>query len=68
MARSVRQEEAKKKTTVTVDAGLYAWAMAQAGGGKAFASFSHAVERGLLLLQEHDQGKWVRAEGKGKGK
>ena len=66
MGRSTSQEAPKKKTTVTVDAALYEWAMARAGGGKEFASFSHAIERGLLLLREHENGRWVRAEPKGK--
>lgn len=50
--------------SVTLDPALYEWAKERSGPGGQFASISHAVERGLALLREHEQGKWVPAKEK----
>lgn len=47
--------------SVTLDPALYAWAKERTGAGKQFANLSHAIERGLALLQEHEAGKWAPA-------
>lgn len=49
----VQAPRAKAKISVSLDADLYDWAVSQTGAGKQFASISHALERGLRLLQEH---------------
>jgi hypothetical protein len=50
--------------SVTLDPGLYEWAKARTGAGKPFANMSHALERGIALLQEHEEGKWAPAKTK----
>lgn len=42
------------KIGVAIDPDLYAWAAARAGPGKQFASFTHAIERGLALLAHQE--------------
>jgi len=42
----------KIRANVTVTPELYEWVHARVGAGREFASFSHAVERGLALLRE----------------
>ena len=53
---------AKRKISVTPDPALLEWTMARSGPGKQFASVTHAIERGLVLLKEHEEGKWVPAK------
>jgi Arc/MetJ-type ribon-helix-helix transcriptional regulator len=48
--------------SVTMDPALYEWVKARSSPGGQFASLSHAVERGLALLREHEEGKWVLAK------
>jgi hypothetical protein len=52
----------KRKISVTPAPELAAWVIERSGAGKQFASFTHAVERGLVLLKEHEEGKWVPAK------
>lgn len=49
----------KRKISITPAPELAAWVLDRSGAGKQFASFTHAVERGLVLLKEHEEGKWV---------
>lgn len=48
----------KRKISITPAPDLAAWVHERSGPGKQFASFTHAVERGLVLLKEHEEGKW----------
>lgn len=48
----------KRKISITPAPDLAAWVLERSGPGKQFASFTHAVERGLVLLKEHEEGKW----------
>jgi Arc/MetJ-type ribon-helix-helix transcriptional regulator len=44
-------ERRKVKTSVTIDPSLYEWVQSKVKT-KEFSNFTHAVERGLLLLRE----------------
>ena len=63
MGRSIaRKAGAKKKVSITPSTELYEWIMERTGEGAQFATVTHAVERGWVLLKEHEEGKWVRAK------
>lgn len=40
-----------------MDPDLFEWVEARVGGGKKFATVSHAVDRGFLLLKLEEEGK-----------
>lgn len=44
----------KVKTGVSLDPGLYAWVLARVGPGRRFSSVTHALECGIVALQERD--------------
>lgn len=56
------KQGAKRKISITPAPELAEWVLDHSGPGKQFASFTHAVERGLVLLKEHEEGKWVPAK------
>lgn len=47
----------KRKLSVSPDPALLAWVMERTGPGKEYASITHAVERGWVLLREHEEGR-----------
>jgi len=63
MGRSMTSKSGKKrKVSITPSPELLAWILARTGEGQQFASLTHAVERGWVLLREHEEGKWVHAK------
>jgi hypothetical protein len=51
----------KTKLSVTPATELVEWALVRKGAGRQFASMTHAVESGLRLLREHEEGFWVES-------
>ena len=62
MGRAITSKTGKKrKVSITPSPELLAWILARTGEGQQFASLTHAVERGWVLLREHEEGKWIHA-------
>lgn len=57
--RAATRGEPKTKLSVTPETELVKWVEARKGGGRRFASVTHAVESGLRLLREHEEGYWI---------
>lgn len=47
----------KRKVTISLDEELAAWIDKNSEPGGIFASFSHAVERGVKELKDEEEGK-----------
>lgn len=66
MARTAQRPTRRKvKVGVSLDPLLHAWAMARVGPGKEFSTLTHAIERGLALLQARDVELRAALDGEG---
>lgn len=52
----------KVKTGVSLDPALYEWVHARAGPGRQFSSVTHALECGIVALQEREFHAEARAD------
>lgn len=58
--KAVTSGPAKTKLSVTPATTLVEWVDSRVGPGRPFATMTHAVEVGLTLLREHEEGVWIR--------